>query len=146
MNDFKRKSVASQILMDAKIINLMQNDVVKFKQKQEYIKKLGFDAEIIGESSIIIRSVPVIFEIPENEDFFYDLLDIDYDMGIDYIYKKIKKSKLNLLFRKGNKIGEKEATTYLKELFTMENPYKTLDGKPTIIKVSEEDLEKYFER
>lgn len=146
MNDFKSKSVASQILIDAKIINLMQNDVEKFKQKQEFIKKLGFDAEIIGESSIIIRSVPVIFEIPENDDFFYDLLDIDYDMGTDYIYKKIKKSKLNLLFRKGNKIGEKEATTYLKELFSMENPYKTLDGKPTIIKVSEEDLEKYFER
>lgn len=146
IDDFKEKSVDSQILLNPKIINLMQNDIEKFKQKQEFINKLGFDAEVIGESSIIIRSVPVIFAIPENDDFFYDLLDIDYNMGIDYIYKKIKKSRLKLLFRKGNSIGENEAIAYLKELFSMENPYKTLDGKPTIIKMSEEDMEKYFER
>lgn len=146
IKQYKKKTIDKQLLLEAKILNLGRREIEKFKSKEEFINRLGFDVELMGEDSIIIRAVPIIFEMPENYNFFYDLLDLDYERDIDYLYNKLRKLNLSLAFRKGDGIGEKEATSYIKELFTMDNPYKTLDGKPTIIKFSEKDLENYFER
>lgn len=146
IKQFKNKSIDKQILLNPIIVKLYKNDFEKFIAKKEFVNRLGFDAEIISNESIIIRSVPFIFEIPENDKFFYDLIDINYDRDVDYLYNKLKQLNLSYVFRRGDKIGENEAFALIKDLSAMDNPYKTNDGKPTLIKINEKDVEKYFER
>lgn len=146
IKQLSNKSIDKQILLDPILIKLNRNDFEKFISKKDFINNLGFDAEIISDESIIIRSTPFIFEIPENDKFFYDLIDIDYDRDIDHLYNKLRKVNLSYIFRKGDKIGEKEAFALIKDLSVMDNPYKTSDGKATLIKINEKDVEKYFER
>lgn len=145
-DQFINKKIDTQLLLKPQILNLSKIDIDKFKEKEESIKNLGFDVELIGDDLVVIRSVPFIFELPENFDFFYNLIDIDYEKDIDYLYGKLKRLNLSLAFRKGDGIGEKEALSYIEELSKMNNPYKTFDGKATLVKISERELERYFER
>lgn len=146
LNQFENKTIDEQLLIDPLIINLSKFDIDRFSEKKDIINRLGFDAEIIGDRSIIIRSVPFIFSIPEEDKFFYDLLDLDYSRDTDYLYKKLRKLKLSLSFRKGDKINEEEAYELISKLKVLENPYTTYDGKAVLVKIDEKDVEKYFER
>lgn len=146
LNQFENKTMDEQILLNPLIINLNKFDIDRFIKKKDLIKKLGFDAEIIGDRSIIIRSVPFIFSVPEDDKFFYDLLDLDYSKDTDYLYKKLKKLNLSLSFRKGDKINEAEAYELIGKIKELDNPYTTYDGKAVLIEINEKDVEKYFER
>lgn len=146
LNQFENKTIDEQLLIDPLIINLSKFDIDRFSEKKDIINRLGFDAEIIGDRSIIIRSVPFIFSIPEDDKFFYDLLDLDYSRDTDYLYKKLRKLNLSLSFRKGDKINEEEAYELISKLKVLENPYTTYDGKAVLVKIDEKDVEKYFER
>ncbi|MDU2584542.1 MAG: DNA mismatch repair endonuclease MutL [Anaerococcus prevotii] len=146
LNQFENKTIDEQLLLDPLIINLSKFDIDRFSEKKDIINRLGFDAEIIGDRSIIIRSVPFIFSIPEEDKFFYDLLDLDYSRDTDYLYKKLRKLNLSLSFRKGDKINEEEAYELISKLKVLENPYTTYDGKAVLVKIDEKDVEKYFER
>lgn len=146
LNQFENKTIDEQLLLDPLIINLSKFDIDRFSEKKDIINRLGFDAEIIGDRSIIIRSVPFIFSIPEDDKFFYDLLDLDYSRDTDYLYKKLRKLNLSLSFRKGDKINEEEAYELISKLKVLENPYTTYDGKAVLVKIDEKDVEKYFER
>ncbi|WP_297281099.1 DNA mismatch repair endonuclease MutL [uncultured Anaerococcus sp.] len=140
------KSIDSQLLLKPIIINLKANDKEIFDQKKDFILNLGFDINQIGENQIIIRSVPQLFDIPENESFFYDILDLDFNNKNEIFYKSIIKYIRANAFRKGHKIGETEAIQLLNELFTLDNPYKSYDGKSTILIVDDDSLEHFFER
>lgn len=146
LDQFENKTMDEQILLTPIIINLNKFDIDRFIEKKDVINRLGFDAEVIGDRSIIIRSVPFIFSIPEDDKFFYDLLDLDYKSDTDYLYKKLKKLNLSLSFRKGDKINETEAYELIRKIKELDNPYTTYDGKAVLIKIHEKDVEKYFER
>lgn len=106
--------------------------------------KLGFDIELISDKSVIIREIPIIFDIPENNNFFYEILDFEDNENI--LFKNLRKLVKNISFRKGNTINKDEAIELYKKLMKEEDPYRTYDGKPTIITLEDKDLEKYFER
>lgn len=146
IEQMKDKSIDSQLLLKPIIINLKANDKEIFDQKKDFILNLGFDINQIGENQIIIRSVPQLFDIPENESFFYDILDLDFNNKNEIFYKSIIKYIRANAFRKGHKIGETEAIQLLNELFTLDNPYKSYDGKSTILIVDDDSLENFFER
>lgn len=146
LDQFENKTMDEQILLEPLIINLNRFDIDRFNEKKDLINRLGFDAEIIGDRSIIIRSVPFIFSVPEDDKFFYDLLDLDYSKDTEYLYKKLKKLNLSLSFRKGDKINETEAYELIRKIKELDNPYTTYDGKAVLVKIDEKDVEKYFER
>ena len=106
---------------------------------------MGFDIEEFSFDKLIIRSVPLVFENPENNDFFYDLLDIDLE-DEEYFEEKIGKLINKNIFRKGDTINKSEALASIKKLNACHNPFKTYDGKNTLIMIEENELEKYFDK
>ena len=146
IRDFKEGNIARQILTNPIALELKVNDVKRVKDKAQLFEKMGFDLDFITNNKLIIREIPLIFDLPENGDFFYDLLDIDYDESNKFLYKKFRKLVKSLSFRKGHRINEEEAITLYKKLMDEENPYKNYDGQATLIMLESKDLEKYFER
>lgn len=146
INDFNNKSIDRQQILNPIRINLSKLDIDKFQNKKEIFDRLGFDIELISDTSLIIRELPLIFEIPQDDKFFYEILDLDFDNNDEIIYRDLRKLVKNISFRKGDSINKDEAIELYKNLMKEENPYKNYDGKPTIISIEEKDLEKYFER
>lgn len=146
LKDFKANKVASQLLLEPIRMHLNKIDVERFETKQSLFKRLGFDIELISENSILIREIPMIFDLPENDKFFYEILDLDSKIKDELITSRLRKLVKSLSFRKGYTINKNEAIELYKNLMKEENPYNTYDGNSTIISLEDKDLEKYFER
>ena len=145
IENFNKDKINSQQLLEAKIIKVSLEEYNKYLDKKEIFKKLGFEIDTFSFDKLIIRSVPIVFDNPENLEFFYNLLDID-DSNESLFKEKISSLINKNTFRKGDKIDESEALATLNKLNKSENPYKTYDGKSTIITIEENELEKYFDR
>lgn len=146
IEEFESSGVNGQILLVPEILNLREDDIEKFKAQKEIITKLGFDADVLSDTSIVIRGIPALFDGNLDSKLIYDFLDIDYKRDIDYIKKDLSKIVRKLSFKRGDKIGKREAESFLESLFNSPNPYKTYEGKSTMIEIGVNDLEKYFER
>lgn len=146
IKDFKNSKVSSQLILNPIKVNLNKLDIDKFNSKKDLFKKLGFDIELLSDSSLLIREIPTIFDIPEDNNFFYEILDIDNNLNDEILTKRLRSLVKNLSFRKGHDINKKEAEELYKKLMNEDNPYKTYDGKATIISLVDKDLEEYFER
>lgn len=145
IENFNKDKINSQQLLEAKIIKVSLEEYNKYLEKKVIFKKLGFEIDTFSFDKLIIRSVPIVFDNPENLEFFYNLLDIDDSNEI--LFKEKISSLINKnTFRKGDKIDESEALATLNKLNKSENPYKTYDGKSTIITIEKNELEKYFDR
>lgn len=145
VNEFTEEEILVQQLLTPLTIKINIDDYSKYLEKKCLFKKLGFEIEEFSSNKLIIRAVPLIFETPENINFFYELLDLDYK-NKNIFYDKISKIINNISFKKGDKIDENEALELLTELNKLENPYRNYEGKPIIISIEESELEKYFER
>ncbi|WP_311481500.1 DNA mismatch repair endonuclease MutL [uncultured Anaerococcus sp.] len=146
IRDFKNKEVSRQLILNPIIINLNILDLSRFQAKEDLFESLGFDIELLSDRSLIIREMPMIFDIPEDNNFFYDILDLDKNLDEGLLINKLRKIVKSLSFRKGHEINKNEAVELYKKLMKEDNPYKTYDGKSTIISLEDKDLEKYFER
>ena len=145
IENFNNGEISSQQLIESKIVKVNLQEYNKYLEKEEIFKKMGFDIEEFSYDKLIIRAVPFIFEEPENNNFFYDLLDID-DKNENLFLNKISKLINKNVFRKGDIINKSEAMATIDKLNKCDNPYKTYDGKSTIIMIEEDELEKYFDR
>ena len=143
---FKSKDFDSQILLEPIILTLSLNQMEDYLSKEEDFRSLGFDIQSFGEKKIIIRSIPLIFESPEDLSIFYDFLDLDFSENEQIFYNKIANIISKMSFRKGDNINKSEADYLMKNLLKFNNPYKTFKGKNTIIIIAQEEVEKFFER
>lgn len=146
IEDFNSKNINRQQLLEPIKISLNKLDIEKFESKKEIFERLGFDAQLISNTTLVIREFPLIFEIPQNDAFFYEILDIDFVNNDEVIYTNLRKLVKSLSFKKGHTINKYEAEELYKNLMKEEDPYRNYDGKPTIISIEEIDLERYFER
>lgn len=145
IENFYNGKISSQQLIESKIVKVNLQEYNKYLEKKEIFKKMGFDIEEFSYDKLIIRAVPLIFEEPENNNFFYDLLDID-EKNENLFLNKISKLINKNVFRKGDIINKSEAMATIDKLNKCDNPYKTYDGKSTVIMIEEDKLEKYFDR
>ena len=114
-----------------------------------YLTKVGFDIRKFGETSIIIEGSPPELNLGKEEEVINDVLDnfiqnknlnsrfIDY-VAATYACKAAIKA--------GDSLEENECIALIDELFATNHPYYCPHGRPIIVNLSIEDLDKRFER
>lgn len=120
------------------------------------LKKLGFDFDDFGDRTFIFRGIPKYMNIEEarlfvqtfidelDEEFLnrYETLDILNNMVIDkLIMKSCKKS-----VKAGDKLSIMEMQELIDNMNKCDNPFSCPHGRPTMIKISKNDVEKIFKR
>ncbi|WP_416335246.1 DNA mismatch repair endonuclease MutL [Anaerococcus sp. DFU013_CI05] len=146
IKDLEDSTIVSQLLLNPLIINLKADEKLRYETNKVFIKSLGFDIEDFGNSQLIVRSVPHIFEDAENENLIRDLIDMDLREKNEVFFKKLYKLVKDTSFRKGHIINQKTAEELMAQIFKLDNPYKSYDGKTVILELDENTLEKYFDR
>ncbi len=114
-----------------------------------YLTKIGFDIREFGENSIIIEGTPPELNIGREKEVINQILDnyienkqlnssfIDY-MAATYACKAAIKA--------GDKLDDDECISLVDKLFSTKHPYYCPHGRPIIINLSMNDLDKRFER
>lgn len=139
----------SQLLLDPFVFDIPYKQRVAIDSYRTLADRLGFDASIFGEHSILIRSIPKFLTFEEGKDFLKELFENEENASLikshtaveKLISKACKKSvKANTLLSEG------EIKSLLFELSQAENPLSCPHGRPTIIKMTQTEVEKLFKR
>ena len=71
---------------------------------------------------------------------------MDIKQKNEVFYKNLDNLVKKNSFRKGHSINKQTAEELIEDLFKLDNPFKTYNGKTVILEIEEETLEKYFDR
>ena len=147
--EYEEESITVQQLIVPEIIELTNSEMNKLLDNIKIFIKLGFDLEEFGSNCIALRGVPLVFGNPKGRELFLDILDnIDFEVKSSYDLKveKIMKISCTKAIKSGDKITDSEILALLKDLRSCKNPYTCPHGRPTVIEMSKNDIEKEFLR
>ena len=150
MEKFKKQATLSQRLLQPIAVDLSEREKEVLKENFKLIEDFGFEIEEFGRNTYAIRSVPYIFKNPENVTFFKDIIDILGDKNFENIYDMKIDSVATMACKaavKGNdKLDYIEAKALIEKIISLENPFNCPHGRPTIVKLTKYDIEKFFKR
>ena len=149
LDDFRNEKINIQQLLSPEIIELSRVEINKAKDNLKHFKACGFDIEIFGDNSLILRGIPMIFGKPNGGKLFMEILDElenklpgAYETRVD----KIIKLSCTSAIKAGDSVGFAEMQALFNQLEDCENPYTCPHGRPTIIEMTKRELEKKFLR
>ncbi len=139
----------SQGMLEPIIVNLSAREFDFAMEKQNTFKKLGFDIEAFGQNTVIVRSIPDLYDSSFSVSDFLDILDRWIKSNSEGTI--ISDEALYLMSCKGalkanRALSKEEITGLVESLCAMENPWTCVHGRPVIIKITQKELEKKFKR
>ncbi len=147
---FREKNILSQTLNPPTILTLNNREKECLAAHREDFEALGFLVEEFGGSDYAIRGVPLdLYGYGEGE-FFCEVLDELMEETVLGTPESIRTRIATMACKaavKGNmRISRAEMESLLDELLTLENPYNCPHGRPTIISMTKQELERKFKR
>jgi DNA mismatch repair protein MutL len=150
ISEVEKRKVVAQILASPIVLELSSEDFAIYFENIEIFKNTGFNIEIFGENTISIREVPIILGETQIRNLFLDILDNIKMMGTgqtsEVKYDKIAKLSCKAAVKANNKLSINEMVSLVEELRHIENPFTCPHGRPTIVKITLNELEKRFKR
>jgi len=146
LDEYANSTGSVQQLVFPITLELSSRQLDIIENHQDFFESMGFDIQVIGHSSIALRSVPVVasgqekhvlYEILDNFDK-KDIPDIKRQALAVMSCKKAVKAGMVLKFE--------EMARIIKDLFESRDYQHCPHGRPTIIRLSHEDMERMFKR
>lgn len=150
MRHFREKEVVSQQLNPPMIVTLNNQEKECMESHAADFEALGFVIEEFGGSDYAIRGVPLDLYGYAEGTFFYEILDELAAEAVTGTPESIRMRIATMACKaavKGNmRMSRTEVAALIDELLTLDNPYNCPHGRPTIISMSRQEIEKKFKR
>ena len=150
MKRFENNDISSQTLTQPIILNLSMKDANIVEKYLENFNEIGFVIEPFQGTDFAVRAVPSELYTLDSENVLMDIIDnFTAEIGSmvpNIITEKIMSMSCKAAIKGNTKISFAEADALIDELLSLDNPYNCPHGRPTIIKMSKEKLEKKFKR
>ena len=143
MKEFMDKKVEVQELLSPELIEFSLSESLKVKDNIEKLKEFGFYLEEFGENNFRLRKVPLLFGKVKGEELLKEIL---VDFKEDKKEEIITRMSCRNSIKAGDLMSISEMYSKLKILDKCELPYTCPHGRPIMVKLSVEDLEKMFRR
>lgn len=150
MKNFKTKEIYSQQLMPPMIVTVTYQEREAILEYFDLFMNVGYDIEEFGGNEFKINAVPAnLYGLHGRAmfmDFVSSLIENSGYISNDIFIKKLSTMACKSAIKGNTKISYEEAQHLVDELLTLENPYTCPHGRPTIISMSEAEIEKKFRR
>ncbi len=148
-NDHLLHTIPSQMLLSGISIELAPQEMLLLDAEKSFFVELGFEYEVFGNNSVLLRSVPS--DTQDNAKvLFREILDLlisgsrrDKAQTTDEVLFRIA---CKAAVKANKKLTEQEVRQLLLDLMKMENPFTCPHGRPSMFKVTRHELEKIFKR
>jgi DNA mismatch repair protein MutL len=149
MKSLAARTITSQQLLFPVPIHLEPNDFYTFSQEQETFATLGFSLESFGPRQLQLTGAPAILAGKNPETLFRELLD-DFGGIVGDSQKRFQKKAASFACRgalmAGDRMDEPGMRALFSGLLAAENPYVCPHGRPTMIRLSKDELDVRFGR
>lgn len=148
--EIKKGKVVSQIALAPIVMELSLEDFVVYSENQDLFERSGFDIELFGDNTIQLRQVPYILGKLDGRNFLLQMIDGIRNFGksstVEVKYDNIARMACRSAVKAQDKLSFEEVKKLLEDLNLCENPFNCPHGRPTIIKITLNELEKRFKR
>ena len=141
--------MASQTVLFPQTLSLQPDEYSNLLNIIPYLEKIGFKLREFGENSVIIEGVPIDVNWGTEREVISEILEkymhnSDLDASfIDYIASTFA---CKAAVKAGDPLTLEERKHLIDKLFATKHPYYCPHGRPIIINLSIDDLDKRFER
>ena len=156
MENLDRQEPVTQPLLLPLNFELSFREVTVLKSERPLLKNLGFEIENFGGNTFTVSAIPACLNQEDIDKVIKGLLDdlIDETSGADSATKEIRRRQEKVIHyiacraavKFGRELTEEEQLALLKRLKQVEQKYTCPHGRPTMIKLTFEELEKRFKR
>jgi len=150
MQGIREGSVASQGLLIPEIVDLDMEDHQLYLDNKEVLKEAGFIIEDFGDRSISIREVPLFLGKVQASSYLHEILDNIRNLGKgnkeDVKYLRIATAACKASIKAYEPLTMEEMRYLIEELRFIKEPFTCPHGRPTLVKLTEKDMQKMFRR
>lgn len=151
LKEMKNREFTAQYLSPPIILNLSMQEAQVLNENMDRFTRIGFEIEPFGGEEYAVRAIPDnLFGIAKKElllEMLDDLADgISTSMTPELIDEKVASMSCKAAVKGNNRLSAQEADALIGELLLLENPYHCPHGRPTIIAMTQRELEKKFKR
>ncbi len=150
MAHLSKREFTSQQLCPPTIITMTMQEEQLFHKYEEQFSQIGFEVNDFGGREYAICAVPANLFNLDPKGLFLDMLDnLSHDTGKhtpDTILEKIASMSCKAAVKGSQRLTRAEVEKLLSDLLQLENPYNCPHGRPTIIAMSQKEIERKFKR
>jgi len=142
-------SPPSQQILFSIPLELSLSELEIFRSGRDLFRAMGFDLEPFGGKSILVRGYPAGLRNWEDGRLLLQIFD---DLVHERVPGDTLSDKLVASFacrsaiKAGQRLSVEEMRLLADQLFEVENPYSCPHGRPTIHRLSVEEIERWFHR
>jgi DNA mismatch repair protein MutL len=142
---------SAQNLIAPVLLELGKRESELIEHFRPVIEELGFRIEPFGKDTYLVRAVPAIGGHIETEQGLMDLIGEMAELGRAKSISEKKDDIMHLVachsaIRAGEKLSHERMARLIEEMHGLDNPYTCAHGRPTIIRITNSELERMFKR
>lgn len=149
MLQYMKKEIQVQNLLKGEVIDFSLSEKGLIEENQEILSGLGFSLETFGENSFVLRTVPSVFGRLQPKEMLQEVLNLLLENGNRITEIKeiiITRMACRAAVMAGEELTIMQFEAILKQLNLTELPFTCPHGRPTLVKVTADELEKKFRR
>lgn len=151
MDQFERQEKLVQRLLMPLEVQLTAEEVKTIEENREIFDGLGFEIENFGGNSFVVNAIPTSLVKENLEEVICGVLDDIAEMkGPSNMQGKIEQILTYMSCRSAIKFGQRlsmlEIEALIEQMDTLKRPFTCPHGRPTIVSLSLDELNKMFGR
>ena len=150
MKNLREKQITSQYISPPMVLSLSAKEEEMLTQYEEYFSQMGFEITNFGGREYTVSAVPANLYGLAGEELFFEILDglAEESRRIEdtAILEKLASMSCKAAVKGNMQLAYAEAEALIGELLTLENPYHCPHGRPTIVSMSRQEIERKFRR
>jgi DNA mismatch repair protein MutL len=145
----KAKTGLSQQLLFPETAGLSPDDYALLIEIQPYLEQIGFGIREFGNRTVVIEAVPVEVKPGRERELLQEILD-EYreneDKSRDFIERVAAAFACRAAIKSGEPLTQFEMAALIDRLFATSDPYTCPHGRPVVVNLSLEEIDKRFGR
>jgi DNA mismatch repair protein MutL len=147
---FDKGMRSSQQLLFPCTIDLTPGDFSLFEELVPHFIALGFDVKPFGKHTVLVEGVPVDVKPGHEQNILQEMLEqykeYQQHAPTDVRDNMAKAYACRSAIKSGDALTEKEMRSLIDQLFATSMPYVCPHGRPVVLRISTEELDRRFGR
>jgi DNA mismatch repair protein MutL len=151
LDDLKVGQATSQQLLFPVVLQLTATEKAVVESSEEYFRAFGFDIQDFGGKEVSVSATPSFMKSADIERSVRDMISYLLDeKSVSHFPEPHKRFAAafacGAAIKAGQKLSQEEMTALLNSLFSSQNPYTCPHGRPTVVRISLDELSRRFLR
>ena len=149
LKNFEQAKPSSQQLLFPQVVDLTPEEFSLIMEILPFLEKIGFIIKGFGGNTVVIEGVPSGLKNSKPETILNEIID-EYkknkNTSLDLRDNVAKSYACKMAIKKGDLLTRDEMNLLIDQLFATQSPYFCPHGRPVVVTVSLEELDKRFGR